>query len=283
MIQRLGLVVSLVGSSLAYADAPKPPAAPEIKVAIVPGIAVNLDAARVDALAQDMAEALHAELMVDAVGGLEVRRQLPAEGLAPDCVAQPKCVADVAQRLGAQQLLFVVMIDTGTGGAIQVDTTWVDPTAHKTMSRPAVDIAAVADAKTRFISAAHQLLPDAAVRPKPKASLGKMSDPIPRHFTTWTYAAIGATGVGLGVGITLGLIARGKYNDCEKVALTPMPCSQSKTDSIRNVALGADLGWITAVGGTIAAAVLYATSGEESHVIVEPMANGLAVSAVGRF
>jgi hypothetical protein len=38
-----------------------------------------------------------------------------------------------------------------------------------------------------------------------------------------------------------------------------------------------------AIGGTIAAAVLYATSGEASHVVVEPLPGGAAVSATGRF
>ena len=44
------------------------------RVAVVPGIAVNLDAAKVDALSQDLAEALTSQFVVDAVGGLEIRR-----------------------------------------------------------------------------------------------------------------------------------------------------------------------------------------------------------------
>src|SRR3954452_8232016 len=102
---RLAVLASLVvGPALAHAD--------RIKVAVVPGIAVNLDAARVDALSQDLANALQSELDVDAIGGVEVRRKLPEAGLAPDCVANQTCIADVARRLEATQLLFVVMIDT---------------------------------------------------------------------------------------------------------------------------------------------------------------------------
>src|SRR5207237_1279776 len=81
--------------------------------------------ARVDALSQDLADALASELEVDAIGGLEVRRQLPPDGLPPDCVANPKCTADVAARLGVSQLLFVVMVNSGTGGSVQVDPTWL--------------------------------------------------------------------------------------------------------------------------------------------------------------
>src|SRR5882757_4842761 len=77
-----------------------------VKVAVVPSISVNLDAARVDALSQDLAEALRTELNIDAIGGLEVRRLLPPQGLPADCVANQACINDVAKRLGAQQLLF---------------------------------------------------------------------------------------------------------------------------------------------------------------------------------
>src|SRR5579883_2872654 len=86
--------------------------APRIKVAIIPGIAVNLDSSRVDALGQSMAEALAQELDVDVVGGLDVRRALPAD-LPADCVTTPSCVTTVASRTGTQQLLFVVMVDIG--------------------------------------------------------------------------------------------------------------------------------------------------------------------------
>src|SRR5947209_18051461 len=97
-------LVLALGAAKAAAD----PAAP--RVAVVPGIAVNLDAAKVDALSQDLAQALSSQLVVDAFGGLEVRRQLPSEGLAADCVSNPTCTADVAKRTGAAQLLFVVLV-----------------------------------------------------------------------------------------------------------------------------------------------------------------------------
>src|ERR1700742_975766 len=120
-MRRFAVLAGLLAAGSARADAPK------LRVAVVPGIAGNLDAARVDGLSQDLAEALDAELDVDAVGALEVRRLLPADGLPPDCVTTPSCTADVAKRTNAQQLLFVVMVDSGSGGSIQVDATWVDP------------------------------------------------------------------------------------------------------------------------------------------------------------
>lgn len=273
---RFGLILVL---ALAL---PRAASADRIKVAVVPGIAVNLDAARVDALSQDLASALAAELDIDAIGGVEVRRKLPEAGLQPDCVANQACIADVAQRLEVHQLLFVVMIDTGTGGAIQVDSTWVDVAAHKSASRPAIDIAAIAEAKERFADAAQQLLPDAPVRPKPATGMGRFSPPVPRHFTLPTYFTAGATVAGIGVGLGFGLRARSKYKDCE--SLSPdAECSRDRKDSIRNTALIADIGWVIALSGTIATAVLYATSAESSHVIVEPTPGGATVTAIGRF
>lgn len=257
-----------------------------IKVAIVPGVAVNMDAARVDALSQDMAAALEAELEIDAVGGLEVRRQLPADGVPPDCVATPACVADVATRTGASQLLFVVMVDTGSGGAVQIDTTWVDPATGKSASRPAIDIAVLAEAKSRFAAAATQLLPDAPVRAKPVPGGGigntKMTKEIPRHFTTASYITAGVAVVGLGVGIGFGIRTRGLYKDCDQESA---PCSDADEDKIRNSALIADIGWVAALGGAVATAVLYATSGSESRLVVSPTAEGggMTLTAVGRF
>jgi hypothetical protein len=281
MICRMRSVVLAVALALisrsASADRTRP------KIAVVPGIVVNLAAARVDALTQTLAEALQAELEVDAIGGVEVRRRLPPAGLPSDCVASEPCIADVAQRLGAEQLLFLVLIDTGATGAIQIDSTWVDPVGHHSGSRPAIDIATIADARARFAAAASQLLPDARARPRPQASVGRMSEPVPRHFTLPAYATTGATLVGLGVGISLGLDARSRYSDCTAQAHAGMACSQASKDAIRRIDLAADAGWLVAIGGTIATAILYATSAEASHVIVEPVPGGAAVTAFGRF
>ena len=256
---------------------------PNIRVAIVPGVAVNLDAARVDALTQDMAEALKGELVVDAIGGLEVRRRLPADGLPAECVATPACVEDVSRRLDVTQLLFVVMVDTGGNGSVQIDTTWVEPSTGKSISRPAIDIAAIAEAKARFAGAAKLLLPDAVVRPKSKivGVEGGMSKEIPRHFTVPSYITAGVAAVGLGIGIGFGLRTKGLYDDCDKPTA---PCTGSQEDKIRNSALIADIGYIAAIGGAVATAVLYMTSGSESRLVVTPNAEGGGgVSYIGRF
>lgn len=261
-----------------------------IHVAVVPGIAVNMDTARVDALSQDLAEALNSELDVVASGGLEVRRQLPADGLPADCVTNPACTNNVAHRTGASQLLFVVMVDTGSGGSIQIDTTWIDATTGKSASRPALDLTSTSEAKTKFASSAKILLPDAPVRPKPANGGGglgvntKMSDAEPRHLTTAAKITAGVAVVGLGAGIAFGLTTRSRYNKCDG---DPVNCTSSDKDSIRKLGLSADAGFLVATGCAIATVVMYATSAKESRLIVAPGptadGNGAALTAIGRF
>ena len=274
-------VLSLV--SVASADTKPPP----LKVAVIPGIAVNIDASRVDALAQDLAIALSSELEVDAIGGLEVRRRLPPEGLPPECVTTPSCVADVAQRTGAQQLLFVVMVDSGAGGSIQIDTTWLEPASGKTAPRPAIDLSSLGDARSRFAAVAHQLLPDAKVREKPAGGIGQRlsnTEGVPRHVTTPALVLAGVGVVGLGVGLGFGLSTRSSYNSCDADRVT---CTQSDRDSIRTKGVAADIGWIAGVGGLIAFGVMYATSAEAPHIMVQPTAapgaTGVSAVWIGKF
>ena len=280
MGRALALTLLFASTSTAYADNPP------VRVAVVPGIAVNLDTARVDALSQDLAQALMEELVVDATGGLEVRRLLPADGLPPDCVTTPACTADVAKRVNAQQLLFVVMVDSGSGGSIQVDTTWVEPASGKSASRPAIDLTSANDAKSKFATAAKSLLPDAAVRTKATNGGGglggntKMTDGVPRHFSTPAKITAAVGVVGLGAGIAFGLTTRSRYNSCEDNAAH---CTPGQMSTIRHYGLAADAGWVVAVGGAVATVVLYMGSSEEPRVIVSPTPEGATISALGRF
>ncbi len=293
MVKQVLLALVVVSGVLprgAHADqavAPKVTATPKLRVAVVPGLAVNLDAARVDALSQELADALELELDIDAVGGLEVRRQLPPDGIPADCIATPACIEDVAKRVGAPQLLFVVMVDTGSGGAIQVDTTWVEPSTGKSVSRPAIDLASLTDAHARFVAAATQLLPDAPVRPKPKQGdprepIGTMTPAIARHFTTPAKITAGISAVGFGVGIAMGLRARSKYRDCDAA---PFACSESERDGIRTTSLVADAGFVVGIGCAIATTILFVTSAKDSHLVVTRAAEGTggAVTWLGRF
>jgi hypothetical protein len=283
-MSRLGILLCVALAGTAWAD--PTPSSP--RVAIVPVAAVNLDNQRVDALAQDMAEGLSAELFVDAVGGLDVRRNLRAD-LPADCATQPACAAEVAKATGATQILFVVMVDAGGTGSAQVDATWVDPATGKATNRPSLSLTSTndADAKARFKAAAEKFLPDAVVRPKPKLGSGlsidgKLVEGKPRHITLPAVITGAGAVVGLGVGIGFGLSARSKYNACEASKNT---CTDAQKDTIRHHDLYADLGWVTAIGAAIASGVLFATSAETSHVVAAPVDTGTGGSVfyVGRF
>ena len=121
------------------------------------------------------------------------------------------------------------------------------------------------------------------MRPKPKNTGidGETFRKIPRHFTVPAYITAGVAVVGLGIGIGFGFRTKGLYEDCdEQMAM----CTDSQKDKIRNNALIADLGYLAALGGAVATAILYATSGSESRLIVNPNAEGGAgVTYVGRF
>jgi hypothetical protein len=265
-----------------FSGGPSQSGPPPVHVAVIPGIAVNMDSARVDALAQDLALALSGELDVDAIGGLEVRRKLPEDGLPADCVTTPSCVADAARRTGAEQLLFVVMVDTGPGGSIQVDTTWFEPATGKSASRPAIDITTISDAKSRFAAVARQLLPDARVRVKQVVTItqSNLAGGLPRHFTTGSIA-LAATGVaGLGIGLGFGLATRSAFNTCDQDRLA---CTQSDRDSIRTKGLVADAGWLAGIGALVASGVLFVTSAEAPHVVVAPAPDGVSAAVFGRF
>lgn len=281
---KVGLLVAILAAAPQLAAA----APAKLKVAVVPGLAVNLDTGRVDALGQDLAEALSAQLEVDAIGGLDVRRALPTDGLPPDCATKPACTADVAKRTGASQLLFVVMV--GSGGSVQLDLTWVDPATGKTAARPAIALASTSDsdAREKFEAAAPQLLPDAPVRPKQTSTMavtGLATTPAtPRHFTTASLATGGAAVAGLGVGIAFGLITRSKYDACSHDVACSAHTDDPRRGTIRTDAAIADAGFVVATGAAIATAVMWATSGESPHVMVAPSPEGgVTLTAVGRF
>jgi hypothetical protein len=265
--------VMVLGSGIARAD--------RIQVAVVPVFSVNVDTARVDAIGQDLAEALSTALEVEARGGLDVRRQLPPEGLPPDCVTTPACVADVAKRTGAQQLLLVFMAATADG--VQVDTTWSEPATGRQAARSAIDLTSTTDAeaKAKFISVASKLLPEAQIRVAPTsiANVRRVISGQPRHLTTASIATGSVAVVSLGLGIGFGLATRSKYDACNAAP----SCSQSQRSTISTDGHVADASFVIATGTAIATAILFATSNVEPRVIIAPNAQGIAAMYSGSF
>ena len=263
--------LALVAATGGPAAAGTPP-----RVAVVPQLAVNVDEHRAQALTAELAQALHDHLVVDAIGGADVVRRLPADGLAEDCVAQKACIADVARRLDADQLLFVVMVEVGED--IQIDVTWVDGASGRSVSRPRLLLEADARAGTVFGEAASRLLPDAEVRRDTLLVAGTTVRE-PRHMTAPVWIAAGAGVAFLGAGIGLGLSARSTYQRCEP----PGTCSDGELDGLATRALFADVGFGLAVGAAVTSAILWYRSGGEVPVQLKAGPDGAGVSWGGHF
>ncbi len=266
--------------------------AEQIKVAVVLSVAVNIDPTRVDALTQDLAAALATELEVDAVGGLDARRTLPAEGLPPDCVTLPSCAADVARRTGATQLLFLVIVDSGTTGAVRVEATWIEPSSGHQASRAAIELAstALAEARTKFAKAAHELLPDAPLRGAPRArvvTVAPLTPPVTPPITPAAHRRIGlpvlivggVAVLALGAAIVTSVETVSHYRACDR----DPTCTDAdaRRGSIRTLGYAADVTTAIAAGAAIATVILYVTS--RSRVVIVPTAEGAAISMSGRF
>ncbi|HEU5060709.1 MAG TPA: hypothetical protein VFU21_29465 [Kofleriaceae bacterium] len=242
---------------------------PRVGVAVATG--VNIAPGEAQAMSEALGKALHRELRVDVIAGGEAARRLPEEGLADGCVVDRACIADVAQRLSADQLLFLVVVKVGS--RVQVDSTWADPATGKTVSRAAVVIESGQDPEAQFAAAAATLMPDAAPRPKvpvvePPPG-GDADGPTfitrqrPRRMTRPAWIAAGVGGAALAGAVTFTLLTRSDYQDCDRRAA----CSDGELDSIEKKALAADILWGTAVVSGAAVGLLYWMSGGQMEQV----------------
>lgn len=257
------------------------------KVAVVLSVAVNIDPTRVDALTQDLAAALASELDVEAIGGLDARRMLPTEGLPPDCRTSPKCAADVGRRTGATQLLFLVIVASGTTGLIRVETTWIEPSSGHRATRGAIELksTALGEARTKFAKAAHALLPDAPLRGAlPVAAVlavAPITPPITDHRRIGTPVLIvgGVAVLALGAAIVTSVETVSHFRACDR----DPTCTDddSRRGSIRTLGYAADMTTAIAAGAAIATVFLHVRS--RTNVVIVPTAEGAAISMSGRF
>jgi hypothetical protein len=277
----------------ARADTPAQgaPAVPPPRVGIVIELAVNVEPDRADSIALALADALNRELHVDAFGGGDVTRQLPAEGLPEECLARPECIVDVAGRLDAEQLIFLVVVQVGAD--TQVDASWVEVSTGKVTSRPRVLLPTDASSVSVFAAQAQRYLPDARPRKAETIVVREGGNTYvvgptttPRKMTTPAWITAGASGVALTAGVILGVSARSKYKHCDTVA---GGCSDGELDSVERRALLADVSFGVAAGAAIATVVLYLRSGgdpieaQPAPVQVSPTTGGAMVGISGRW
>jgi hypothetical protein len=264
-LRRPGLHQALIAAVAIASAAPRARADRLPRLGVAVSTEVNVAPAEAQALSEALGRALHRKLMVDVIAGAEAARRLPDDGVADRCVVDKACIADIAQRLSADQLLFLVVVKVGS--RIQVDSTWADPATGRTVSRPAVVIEGGQGAEARFAEAASNLMPDAALRPEPPvASAGPPAPPDgpatitrerPRRMTTPAWIVAGVGGAALAGAVTFTLLTREDYQDCD----ARRDCSDSQLAAIDRKALTADVLWGAAAVSAAAAGVLYWMSG----------------------
>ncbi len=233
------------------------------RVGVVVATRVNVTEGEADALASALADALRDRLVTDAVAGAEARRRLPPGGVEEDCVARAACVSDIAERLGADQVLFLVVVRIGP--RVQIDSTWARPSTGQVVSRAAMVIEdGKRGAPEVFGAAARRLLPDTEPRTVhaavvlPQRTRG-------RHVTRGTMIAGAASVVALAGGIGLALAARSDYDDLEADGCDQTACAgvDGRVDSMEHKALAADVLFGASAVAAGVAVFLYLGSGAE--------------------
>jgi len=302
----------IAGAAALVAVAPSARAQPKrvSRVGVVVAVHVNMSDEDAQALGDQIGEGLRDALVIDVVAGAQAARRLPPKGVGELCVARPECVKDTAQRLDADQLLFLTVVRLGK--RVQVEPTWTDASGAQSASRDTIVLDAGASARETFAGAAGRLLPDIAVRsktapveePTPPATSEKpatlatstTSDlvvttppPEPRrriHLGTWI-----AGGVALGAlagGVAFGLAARSAKNELEDEGCGDTKrCDDSRVDSLEKKMLWADVFYATsavAAGAAVLIQLKWGGRGEPAPVSVAPTSDGgAAVLLRGEF
>jgi hypothetical protein len=252
------------------------------RVGIVVGVTVNVDAPTAESIGGQLATALVKKLKVDAIGGAEVTRRLPADGVADECVSTPACTADLGQRLAADQLLFVGVIRVGA--QYQIETTWVDLASGKQAARPRVVLDDPTKAGEKFAAEAVRFLPDAEVRGKDGQTVVVNTSERHRPIRPVVWVAAGTSLVALGTGVVLGLQAKSKYDNCNHPE-GPY-CDDDEKKAIDRRALFSDIALGVGLGAAVAAITLYFTTPVETSPVtpsVEAVPGGAVLMLDGTF
>ncbi len=281
----LVLAAAVAAPATAAADVPR--------VGIVVATRVNVTDGEGDGLSVQLADALRSDLQVDIIAGAEARRRLPPGGLPEDCVARRKCVRDVAERLDADQLLFLVMVRLGS--RLQIDSTWVGGDGAGAASRPAIVIEdGGAPAVVVFAETTLRLLPNAAPRaaavPAPAAvtAVEVRTAPRGRHVTRPVIVAGAIAGLALVGGVGFALSARSDYDALEEAGCDRVTCpeAEERVDRMENKALAADILFGAAAAAAVTSGILYLVSAEDlerAPVTVGATDGGGTVSFRARF
>lgn len=215
------------------------------RVGIVVAVAVADADGEAEALAAALGQALRQRLAVDTVAGPEVARRLP-DGVPPDCVATDACVREVARRLDADELLFLVVVRVGQ--RVQIDPTWVNVATGASNARAALQVE-----DGRRVSA-----------------------------RTWIAGGVAAAALAGGIGFALA--ARDTRTALDGDGCRHQTCDPARIDRLDHQSLGADLLFGTAAVAGATALYFYLTSDTEAvPVRVSPASGGATVTFSGGF
>jgi hypothetical protein len=247
------------------------------RVGVVVSVQVNLKRSEAQGLSGALGRALHQRLVVDVIAGTEASRRLPAEGVSESCAVDEVCIRDVAQRLTADEILFLVAVRVGN--RIQVDSTWVDPANGRNVSRPKVVMVKLDEAEARFADAASLILPDAVVRSEAAASDANGGNgggaqiyvvrSTPRRMTVPAWISAGVTAAALGTAIGFGIGAAHDHGRCQDLDGTDERCTDAQLDNIDRKARVADIAAIaTGVGLVTTGLIVWFSGGDIERVPV---------------
>jgi hypothetical protein len=243
------------------------------RVGVVIAVAVD-DAGEAEALAAILGRALRERLAVDTVAGAEVARRLP-EGVPPDCVARSGCVRDVARRLDADELLFLVVVRVGR--RVQIDPTWVDVDTGASNARAALHLEdGGRDPAAVFADAAPALLPD--------GNLIVATRGHGRHVDARTWIAGGVAAAALAGGVGFALAARDTRSGLDADGCRERACDPARLDRLDRQTLTADLLFGAAAVAGASAVYFYLTSETEGLPVgVAPTSGGAVMTLAGSF
>ena len=247
------LVATAIATTATLAHGQAAP--PRVRVAVVVDLVANVSPARATDLGGALADALERALLVDATGGADVGRRLPEAGVPEACVAEPACIAALAARLDATELLFLAIVEVGA--TIHIDATWADAATGETRSRPRIVLPADARAGEVFAAAAGRLLPHVGRRVATVVLTPDRPAGPRRRMTTTTWALGGAAVAALAGGVGLGLSARATFERCDD---DPDRCDADDRAGLRTRAAAADVLTAGAVVAGGVALIMYLRS-----------------------
>jgi hypothetical protein len=204
-------------------------------------------------------------------------------------VARAACVSDLATRLGADELVFLVMVRIGP--RLQIDATWSDPATGNAASRPALILGEEGPgAATVLARAPRQILPHASPRATPAMAPiagATLTREAGRRLTPAVLVTGAIAGVALATGAGLGVSARRDFNALERDGCEARACpnEDQRIDGMERKALAADLLFATAAAAGVTSVVLYLNSDRAEPPIQVGTTDGRGgyVSFGGRF